>query len=324
MSKKEVMTDLIQKLNNYTKLYDEGKPAINDKEWDALYFELEKLEKETGLVLGNSPTHTVQYSVVNELNKVEHNHKMLSLGKTKDIEEIKKFLNGHSYVAMCKMDGLTCTLMYQDGKLVGAETRGNGLVGEDVLHNAMTLSSIPKEIPKKGTAIIDGEIICTYNDFESFSELYKNPRNFAAGSIRLLDAKECSKRNLTFVAWEAIKGFTDNRFDHRLKELRELGFIVVPHLLLGGVDTEMPDVPILSLKEMAQMKGFPIDGIVYKFNDVPYGESLGETAHHFKNAIAYKFYDETYPTELLKIEWSMGRTGGRLNRISSSTLSVNS
>jgi DNA ligase (NAD+) len=225
---------LVMQLNIYTKAYDRGHPEITDEEWDNLYFELKSLEEETGLILPNSPTRVINYEVVNALNKVEHSHKMLSLEKTKSVAEVAKFIGNKPFLAMYKMDGLTCSLTYRNGELVAAETRGNGLVGEDILHNAKVLKSIPCKIPYKDELIIDGEIICTYFDFKDFSSDYKNPRNFAAGSIRLLDSEECAKRKLTFVAWDVITPlyFEDGieyRLDQKLRYIEDFGFIIVPY-----------------------------------------------------------------------------------------------
>jgi len=301
----EEMKALVDRLNYLTKKYDEGHPEVSDKEWDELYFKLVQMEEDTGIHLNESPTQTIIYQVVNELRKVEHNHKMLSLDKTKDIEEVKKFLGkDNDYVAMCKMDGLTCSLRYIGGKLISAETRGNGVIGEDILHNALVIPSIPKTIPYPEELVVDGEIICTYEDFKPFSDTYKNPRNFAAGSIRLLDSKECAKRNLTFVAWDVIKGFpNDNNVYSRLLLLTFEGFTIVP-FEKGSVEH-----CIEWLTETAKCMSYPIDGIVFKFDEVDFGKQQGETAHHFKNAIAYKFYDDEYETTLQNIEYSMGRTG---------------
>lgn len=301
----EEMKELVDRLNYLTKKYDEGHPEVSDEEWDELYFKLVQMEEDMGIHLDESPTQTIIYQVVNELRKVEHNHKMLSLDKTKDIEEVKKFLGkDNDYVAMCKMDGLTCSLRYIGGKLISAETRGNGIIGEDILHNALVIPSIPKTIPYPEELIVDGEIICTYEDFEPFSDTYKNPRNFAAGSIRLLDSKECAKRNLTFVAWDVIKGFpNDNNVYSRLLLLTFDGFTIVP-FEKGSVEH-----CIEWLTETARCMSYPIDGIVFKFDEVDFGKQQGETAHHFKNAIAYKFYDDEYETTLQNIEYSMGRTG---------------
>ena len=301
------LVSLIKYLNDRTLEYDEGHPTITDKEWDDKYFELICLEKDLGYTLSNSPTQKVVYEAVNSLQKVEHNHKMLSLDKTKDIEDIKSFVGTKSFIAMCKMDGLTCSLRYVNGMLVSAETRGNGLVGEDVLHNAAYIDTIPRTIKYQDELIVDGEIICTYKDFENFSSDYKNPRNFAAGSIRLLDPAECKKRKLTFVAWDIIKGFEDIALlSLRLEKLKDYGFTTVPF-----IKSEYKDIPTLphALTSVAQYNSYPIDGVVFKFDSVEYGRSLGETAHHFKNAMAYKFYDEEYASNLITIEWTMGRTG---------------
>ena len=310
------ITFLVKYLNECTKAYDEGNPKITDEEWDNKYFELQELEKETGLILSNSPTQTISYDVVNALSKVEHNHKMLSLEKTKSPSEVASFIGNKTFLAMCKMDGLTCSLTYRNGELVSAETRGNGFVGEDILHNARTLPSIPSKIPYMDELVIDGEIICTYADFEQFSSEYKNPRNFAAGSIRLLDSKECSSRNLTFVVWDILTPmyFDDGieyRLDQKLNYLIPFGFIVVPYICANGMfgsDNFYSDT-ITDIQNIAKDKSYPIDGVVFKFADCAYGRSLGETTHHFKNALAYKFYDETFSSHLLDIEWTMGRTG---------------
>lgn len=307
---KDKMLALVEYLNARTAEYDAGHPTISDKDWDDKYFELIKLEKECGYVLDNSPTSIIDYRIVTKLNKVEHNHKMLSLDKTQDINEVLSFFGDNGYVAMAKMDGLTCSLRYVNGVLVGAETRGNGFVGDDILHNAKVIPSIPNTINYKDELIVDGEIICTYQDFDSFSSDYKNPRNFAAGSIRLLDSKECASRKLTFVAWDVIEGFNDEKFlTAKLKKVRDLGFIIVPYFN-HSTDVPIPIEEVVNLTvESAKESGYPIDGLVFKYNHIEYGKSMGETAHHFKNAIAYKFYDETYETELLDIEWSIGRTG---------------
>ena len=307
---------LVRYLNECTKAYDEGNPKITDEEWDKKYFELQELEKETGLILSNSPTQTITYEIVNALNKVEHNHKMLSLEKTKIPKDVADFIGNKLFLAMCKMDGLTCSLTYRNGELVSAETRGNGLVGEDILHNARVLPSIPLKIPYTDELVIDGEIICTYTDFEPFATQYKNPRNFAAGSIRLLDSKECASRNLTFVAWDVLtQMYFDDGIEFRLNQkldfLRPFGFTIVPYICGNGIFSEdhYYDDIITDIQAIAKEKGFPIDGVVFKFADCAYGRSLGETGHHFKNALAYKFYDETTTSTLLDIEWTMGRTG---------------
>lgn len=298
--------ELVEKLNYYTKLYDEGRPEISDKEWDDMYFELQKIERESGIYLEDSPTQRVNFQVVNKLNKIEHNHPMLSLDKTKDINEVQKFIYYNDYIAMAKMDGLTCSLKYVNGKLVSAETRGNGFIGEDILHNALQVKNIPKRIDFKDELIVDGEIICTYENFKEFESEYKNPRNFASGSIRLLDSKESSMRRLSFIAWDCISGLEEvEKLSTKLLKLNILGFTVVP-FMAGEYSI---DDTISTIQSIAQEAGYPIDGIVYKYDIISEYEAAGKTDHHFKGGLAYKFYDEEYETILRDVEWTMGRTG---------------
>ena len=297
--------ELIEYLNHYTKSYDEGHPEISDAEWDKMYFELQNLENRYSIYLENSPTQKVSYTVINSLEKVAHNHDMLSLEKTKTLTEVKDFLGNVPYLAMCKMDGLTCSLKYENGYLVSAETRGNGKVGENILHNAKVIPSIPKQIPYTDTLVIDGEIICTKDDFKEFENEYANPRNFAAGSIRLLDSNECSKRKLRFIAWDVIEGLNDGKYlSDKLLSLRDFGFIIVPYC---GYDDYERDIS--EITQMAELFKYPIDGVVFKLDDVEYGRSLGQTSHHFKNALAFKFADDTVKSNLIGIDWTMGRTG---------------
>ena len=310
----DAMKELIDKLNYYTKLYDEGHPEISDKEWDDMYFSLKEMEEKTGVILSNSPTLKISYTVKNELKKVEHNHPMLSLDKTKSEEEVVNFLKGHSAIAMAKMDGLTCSLRYVDGTLTSAETRGNGMIGEDVTHNMLWVKGVPLSIPIKDEVIVDGEIICTYNDFKQFQDKFANPRNFAAGSIRLLNSADCAARHLTFIAWDCIKGLDEYKtLTAKLHALDQSGFDIVPNLFLLE---DMIDIDHIKhcnslIQEWAQAPEFayPIDGVVYKFDDCDYYQSLGRTEHHFRGGIAFKFYDEEYESYLRDIEWSIGKTG---------------
>ena len=310
MNPVDEMRDLIEKLNHYTKLYDEGKSPISDKEWDDMYFHLKKLEEETGISLGNSPTIHIDYKVVNQLKKVKHNHPMLSLDKTKSEDEVVEFLAGHDGIAMAKMDGLTCSLCYEDGLLISAETRGNGEIGEDILQNIVRVKGVPIEIPFKDKLVVDGEVICTYEDFEDFSSTYKNPRNFASGSIRLLDSRASSQRRLTFVAWDCITGLDEYKnLSQKIIHLDSLGFIIVPFLVLPINNSNKINHAISLIKDMAKDFSYPIDGIVFKYNNCEYYQSLGATEHHFRGGLAFKFYDEEYETNLKDIEWSMGKTG---------------
>ena len=298
---------LVSELNRLTELYDKGIPEISDKEWDDMYFELVALEHERGYILPNSPTQKVNYTVVNELQKVKHNHPMLSLDKTKDIAEIKSFIGNRDWIAMLKMDGLTCSLLYEKGRLVRAETRGDGEIGEDITHNAMVIPSIPKRIPYTDRLIVDGEIICKLDDFKEFEGEYKNARNFASGSIRLLDSVECSKRKLTFVAWDAIGLYEKcETLLSKLVMLMSFNFTTVPFssACVGHLTNA-----INLLKEYVDVYQYPIDGLVFKWNNCAEYESAGRTGHHFRGGLAYKFYDELYETKLTDVEWTLGKTG---------------
>lgn len=302
MNIKERIEYLVDKLNYYTKKYDEGEMLITDQEWDAMYFELYRLEQEYNIYLPTSPTQAISYQVVNALNKVKHNHPMLSLAKTKDWNEFIHYFGDKDVVGMIKVDGLTCSLRYLNGRLVSAETRGNGIEGEDILHNALVIQNIPKRIDYKDELIVDGEIICSLEDFEEFKDEFANPRNFAAGSIRLLDSKECARRKLKFIAWHVVSSNWETVINN-LTNLRSLGFSVVPWT--SSFDWDAKEFLI----EEAKNQGIPIDGLVGRFNNIAYGESLGATGHHSRAAYAFKFYDETYTSYLLDIEYTMGRTG---------------
>ena len=298
--------DLIDRLNEYTKLYDEGHPAISDKEWDDMYFMLQMREHQSGIYFEDSPTQKINYQVVNELNKVKHSHPMLSLDKTKNINDIVSFIGERDYIVMAKMDGLTCSLTYENGRLVAAETRGNGEIGEDILHNALVVKNIPHRIANLNKMVIDGEIICDYKTFENFSNEYKNPRNFASGSIRLLDSKESAARGLSFIAWDCIEGSDREELNEKLFELVLLGFDVVPFIKSGM----MPVGHLIdSIKSRCKEMGYQIDGAVVKYNNCAEYEAAGRTDHHFRGGLAFKFYDEMYETRIKDIEWTMGRTG---------------
>ena len=305
MSKIERIKTLVTLLNKASDAYyNTGDTIMEDHEFDTLLEELRSLEQETGFVMATSPTHKVGYEVKSELQKVTHNHPMLSLAKTKDWNEFIIYFGSKDVIGMLKMDGLTCSLRYVNGELVSAETRGNGEIGEDIFHNIKTVKTVPQKIPYKDELIVDGEIICTYEDFEPFSTEYKNPRNFASGSIRLLDSNECTKRPLTFVAWNVIKGFDDeNSFLRKLVLIDELGFTVVPWT--SSFDWDAKEFLVNKAKKL----GYPIDGLVGHFDDIKYGESLGTTSHHSNAAYAFKFGDETYETVLRDVEWNTTRTG---------------
>lgn len=302
----EEIQKLIKECNYHSYLYDQGKPLISDEDWDNMYFTIKEWEKITGIIYANSPTQNISYQTVSKLEPIEHEHLMLSLDKTKDPLEIEAFMEGQEYVGMFKMDGLTCSLTYENGVLTRAETRGNGKKGENILHNARVVKNIPQKISITNRKIVvDGEIICNISNFAKFQKEYKNPRNFAAGSIRLLSAEECSKRNLEFIAWDLIEGYKSANFFLKLDFLKELGFTVVPYIWGTSPSFTIKDLDDLRKK----YSHYPIDGYVFKFDNIEFGEKKGKTDHHFKNAIAFKFYDEMYETRLKYIDWTMGRTG---------------
>ncbi len=302
---------LIDKLNLYTEKYNAGTPVCSDKDWDSMYFELIELEKKTGTIYPDSPTQKIHYQTLTSLPKVTHQYKpMLSLDKSKDPKEIEKFLfnDYHDWCAMFKMDGLSCRLTYLNGKLTKAETRGNGIEGEDITHNAFVISSIPQTIATdEKELLIDGEIICDLITFDKyFKDEFKNERNFASGAIRLLSSEESASRKLTFVAWDLVKGYEDiDFFFKRLEILDDLGFTTVPRI----GDAETVNDAIDYLDKVNEHNLYPIDGYVFKFESVKYGESLGRTEHHWNNAIAFKFHDEEYETTLKYIDYDVSRNG---------------
>lgn len=318
MTKIDRIKELVEQLNYHRDLYyNESRPEISDYEYDKLFDELNLLEKETGFVLATSPTQTVGYEVKSILNKVTHNHPMLSLDKTKSVDDVIKFLDGKDGIIMAKMDGLTCSLRYLNGELVSAETRGNGEVGEDILHCAKTIKNIPLKIDCLDEVIIDGEVIITYDDFDKINatlpedQKYKHPRNLASGSIRQLDSSIAAQRNMKFIAWKAINGYSNNSFCRRLTWMSDIGFDITPASPLPKQFQSAKSIEdaIETIRDWAQQNGYPIDGCVFGYDDVAYGDSLGATGHHLRSQLAFKFYDEVYETKLLDIDWTMGKSG---------------
>lgn len=319
MSKVERIKWLVRELNKHRDAYyNDSRPTISDAEYDKMFDELQSLEKDTGIIMSNSPTQTVGYEVKSELQKVKHSHPMLSLDKTKSEDDLIKFAGDKDCILSLKMDGLTVSLTYVDGKLTKAETRGNGEVGEDITHNAKVFENIPLTIDYKGRFEIEGEAIITYNDFEKINSTlpedkkYKNPRNLVSGSVRQLDSGIAAKRHIKFIAWKVPlmeENNLSNSFLYRLNYARCLGFDTVPFLTYTNNDKETLSLIIESLKNGANVNSYPIDGLVLALNDIQYGESLDMTGHHPKHSIAFKFYDEEVETTLLNIEWSMGKSG---------------
>lgn len=315
MDKIKRLKELTEQLNQYRdSYYNNSESLISDKQYDDLFDELQSLEEETGIIMSNSPTKTVGYEVKSKLEKVKHSHPMLSLDKTKSTDDIVKFLDGKDCILSLKMDGLTVLLTYEDGELIQAETRGNGEEGEIITHNARVFENIPLHIDYKEHLEVEGEAIITYDDFERINselpknERYKNPRNLVSGSVRQLDSNIAAKRHIKFIAWKVPYGFVEETaMQHKLNELLYYNFDVVPYILLNE-NRDIED-DIKTLKSIAKENSYPIDGLVCSYCNIAYGESLGMTGHHPKHSLAYKFYDDIYPTELLDVEFTMGKTG---------------
>lgn len=318
MSKRDEIKNLVDRLNMYSDAYyNRSESLISDKEFDQLFDQLRELESETGIILSNSPTQNVGYEVKSVLPKVKHSHAMLSLGKTKETSDLLSFINRHDCMLMEKMDGLTVLLTYDNGNLTKAETRGNGVVGEDITHNAKVFENIPLHINLPGHVEFEGEAIITYDDYRKINNTitdpdkkYKNPRNLASGSVRQLDSKIAKERHIKFVLWKVPAGMDSvNSFESRLTEAKELGFDVVPYVKILSDTSDDLDECVNFLKEKAERLSYPIDGLVITYDDIKYGLSLGATEHHPRHSLAYKFYDEKYETNLLNIDWTIGKSG---------------
>ena len=313
----EQMKELVQKLNAAAKAYyQEDREIMSNREYDALYDQLEKLEKETGIVLADSPTVSVGYEAVDQLPKEEHERPMLSLDKTKEREALREFIGEHPTLLSWKLDGLTIVLTYENGELVKAVTRGNGIVGEVITNNAKVFKNIPLKISFKGRLILRGEAIITYSDFEKINETigdadakYKNPRNLCSGSVRQLNNEITSKRNVRFYAFSLVSAdgvdFQNSR-EMQFRWLNAQGFDVVEYRKVTG---DTLDAAMDYFADAVTKNDFPSDGLVALYDNISYGESLGTTAKFPRNAMAFKWADEMRDTKLLEIEWSPSRTG---------------
>ena len=314
---KKRIQELVTTLNCASeKYYAQDDEIMTNFEYDRLYDELVALEEKTGYVLSNSPTVNVGYTAVDELPKEKHDKPMLSLGKTKDREELKNWLNGHEGLLSWKLDGLTVVLTYNEGNLAKAVTRGNGEIGEVITNNARTFINLPHTIKYKGELVIRGEAVISYSDFESINSViadetqkYKNPRNLCSGAVRQLDPSITAKRRVRFFAFSLVSApgvdFHD-RHEEEYSFLKEQGFEIVDFCKVT------PDSIISSIEdyeERIKTYDIPSDGLVLLLNEISYGDSLGMTAKFPRNAIAFKWTDETKDTILRYIEWSASRTG---------------
>ena len=291
--------------------YNTGQPTMSDAEFDNKLEEFRQWEEETGIVLSNSPTHNVGAIVLDNIKEVIHKTPMLSLKKCHSVEEIVKFANNHNIVASIKLDGLTIRLTYKDGDLILAESRGNGTVGSDVTEHVKQFTNIPLHINKEGTYVIDGEALIKLDNFAEINknEEYKNSRNLAAGTLSSLDTSVVKDRKLSWYAWELVEGDSDNSFYKRLLNAQNLGFNVVPCYNITINEFNQLQTHIDNFINIAEKENLPQDGVVFKFEDVEYGKSLGRTTDYFNNGIAYKVYNTSVETELIDIEYTMGKTG---------------
>lgn len=317
MNRSDRIKELVDTLNKAAKVYYSGTDEImSNLEYDRLYDELKALEDETGIVLAGSPTHKVGYETLSELPKEEHERPMLSLDKTKSVEELAAFAGTHKSLLSWKLDGLTVVVTYRDSELYKAVTRGNGYVGEVITPNAKVFVNLPAKIPYKGELVIRGEAIITYSDFERINRSieedenkYKNPRNLCSGSVRQLNNRITAERNVRLIAFALIRADGVDFGNSRQKQfewLKGQGFEVVEYKIVD--ETSVADAVEYFSKAITD-NDFPSDGLVLLYDDIAYGESLGTTAKFPRNAIAFKWADEMAITRLKCVEWSASRTG---------------
>mgnify|MGYP000967292738 FL=1 len=315
--KKRRIEELIETLNEASAAYyDEASEIMSNYEYDALYDELESLENETGYTPLNSPTKNVGYTVQSELPKERHRSRMLSLDKTKSREELAAWLGDHEGLLSWKLDGLTVVLTYEGGELVKAVTRGNGDIGEVITPNARVFVNVPKHIPYKGHAVIRGEAVITYEEFDRINEAiddadakYKNPRNLCSGSVRQLNSKITAERNVRFYAFtlsEADGVDYEGLRSNQMKWMAEQGFDVVEYV---KVDNKSIFEAIDNYAERVHSFEIPSDGLVLTLEDLEYAATLGTTAKFPRDSLAFKWADQQAETILREIEWSPSRTG---------------
>lgn len=308
------MHELVNKLNEARKVYEQGKDEImSNKEYDALYDELTSIENELGTVLNNSPTINIGYEVVSDLPKEAHNTPMLSLAKTKERSSLVSFLNSHDGVLSWKLDGLTVVLTYNNGELEKAVTRGNGTIGEVVTNNAKTFKNVPRKIKYTGRLVLRGEAVIKYSTFDriNINGEYKNPRNLCSGSVRQFDSRITASRDINWVIFELVESDNNslsNIYDKQLLWLELLGFEVVKHKVVTSANVEKV-VDEFEEELRSGKMDIPSDGLVLTYRDRQYGNSLGRTAKTPRHSIAFKWQDEDAESQMIDIEWQVGRTG---------------
>ena len=316
-AKKARMRELVELLNRAGRAYyQEAREIMSNFEYDKLYDELAKLEKETGMTLSGSPTVHVGYEVLSELPKERHEKPMLSLDKTKDVNALKEWVGPHKSLLSWKLDGLTIVLTYREGQLFKAVTRGNGEVGEVITNNAKVFQNIPLQIPFTGELILRGEAVIGYKEFERINAeiedvdaKYKNPRNLCSGSVRQLNNEITAKRNVNFFAFSLVQAEGadfENSHEKQFLWLKEQGFEVVEY---KAVTAENLEETVQWFAEKISSNAYPSDGLVVLYDDIAYGQSLGRTAKFPRDSMAFKWADEIRETTLKEIEWSPSRTG---------------
>lgn len=312
----ERMKELIALLNKASEVYYQmASEIMSDYEYDNLYDELVRLEKDTGIIMSESPTQRVGYKILSNLEKVRHETKMLSLDKTKEVEKLEEFLDNHEGLLSLKLDGLTIVLKYNNGTFIQAVTRGNGEIGEDITHNAMVFKNIPLKINYLDEITIRGEAVISFKEFEKInssldeSEKYKNPRNLCSGTVRQLNNEIAAKREVNFIAFSLVSGNGDIPHDlksNQLKWLQSIGFTTVDYKL---VSNENVGQAVREFETKIEKNDFASDGLVLTYNDIDYSKSLGTTSKFPKDSIAFKWADETAVTTLKEIFWNTSRTG---------------
>lgn len=315
----ERMHGLTNMLNEASyEYYNTGYPVMDDAEFDHYLDELQRLEIKTGVVLPNSPTINAGSRVATEQKKITHEHPMLSLAKIHSIEEIQDFLKDKHGLASVKLDGMTVSATYINGKLTRLETRGNGEIGTDIMIHKNSIAGLPQTINHNGKYVIDDECIITYDNFYNINdslgedEKFKNPRNMVSGSLNLLDSNISGKRGLAFIVWNVIEDTETytNSMLYNFLLAKQLGFTVVLHREIEPSYNSLDiDMLLETIKSQADFFGYPMDGVVFSYDDINYGKSLGKTEHHFNHSIAYKFEDAMYKTKLLNIEWNTSKSG---------------
>lgn len=318
----ERQRELTSRLNVYRdEYYNKSAPSVSDAVYDRLFDELAGLEKQTGVIMTNSPTQTVGYPVVSELPEAKHNVPLLSLDKTKLVGDLLTFQSGHTVNLSLKLDGLTTEIIYENGILQRLSTRGDGDIGEDITHNAAAIEGIPLRIPYRDRLVVVGESFIRNSDFErlrktlvdSTGKPYKNSRNLAAGSVRAYNSSVCAQRCVHFLPFAVIEGLSEIEAETdskrmKLAKLTEFGFGRVRSIQFSSANENMMELHIMVLTDKAKKDDLPIDGLVLSYDSISYSRTCGRTGHHFKDGLAFKFEDDLFETRLDHIEWTPSRT----------------